>query len=149
MDSLTGHCTAMSILCINYNMLTGECTRCASGSVLQDGVCFTPALGVDPNCALYSGVYCYGCNNGYRLVSFVCQKVQWFFNKFDSSFIKKVRYKSIIINFSIGFKSLRLAQFKDLLSFILMSKIIINFNLNFVFHHLVTLFSFYFLLVIF
>lgn len=76
-DNLTGLCTIMSILCINYDMLSGVCTKCASGNILQDGVCFTPALGVDPNCALYTGVYCSGCNNGYKLVSFVCQKSSW------------------------------------------------------------------------
>lgn len=33
-DQLTGHCTLMSILCVNYDMLTGHCNQCASGSVL-------------------------------------------------------------------------------------------------------------------
>lgn len=75
-DPLSGQCSLVSILCANYVMLTGVCISCTSGNVLQNGVCFTPALGVDPNCALYNGVYCSSCVNGYQLVSFVCQHSQ-------------------------------------------------------------------------
>jgi hypothetical protein len=75
-DTLVGHCTLMSILCISYEMIGGQCKQCTSGSILQDGSCFTPALGVDINCAFYTGPYCSGCNSGYKLVSFICQKAQ-------------------------------------------------------------------------
>jgi hypothetical protein len=52
-NSKLGSCEILSILCKDYIMLTGLCTSCLEGNVLQNGICFLPALGVDLNCLKY------------------------------------------------------------------------------------------------
>jgi hypothetical protein len=67
-----GGCSAVSILCANYDKQTGACFSCVPGYVFQKGDCIQPALGVDPYCSLYSGPYCSTCMQGYALVNYVC-----------------------------------------------------------------------------
>ena len=75
-DTKTGLCTLQNLWCETYQMIGGTCTKCKVGSIMQNGVCIKPALGVDPYCSFYDGAYCYNCVAGYKLTNFSCQKIK-------------------------------------------------------------------------
>lgn len=78
-------CIAVSILCLQFDFGAKRCLSCQLGTILQDGDCLMPSLGVDVNCLRYTNSYCSSCASGYFIENFVCTKVDAACKKFNST----------------------------------------------------------------
>lgn len=67
-----GVCYQVSTYCQTYNPTDGSCYTCKPNLIFENGNCISPALGFDPKCKTYSGVYCSTCIKGYYLKDYVC-----------------------------------------------------------------------------
>jgi hypothetical protein len=71
----SGSCYQVSSYCQTYNPSTGDCLTCKDGYIFETNTCVYPAMGLDPKCTSYSGVYCSVCNTGYYLKNYVCTPI--------------------------------------------------------------------------
>lgn len=71
----SGTCYQISPYCETYNATNGQCLTCKDQYVFSEGACVFPAMGVDPNCIKYEGVYCKNCKAGYYLKDYICMPI--------------------------------------------------------------------------
>lgn len=73
--SQLGICYQVSSYCSTYNPSNGECLTCKTGYISSGTTCIFPALGIDPFCLSYTGVYCSSCQAGYYLKNYLCSPI--------------------------------------------------------------------------
>lgn len=73
--SQSGICYQVSSYCSTYNPSNGECFTCKTGYIFSGTTCIFPALGLDPFCLSYTGVYCSSCIVGYYLKNYLCSSI--------------------------------------------------------------------------
>lgn len=84
-----GKCGLVSPDCKNYNTLTGACTECYMGFVLESGNCIKSTqdnADMDPNCAAFQEKVCIKCSkNFYFGINGVCTAVDPLCNGYDEN----------------------------------------------------------------